>query len=666
MSEKSTETLEEEHKQMEILDEEGKMRSYTGFMKWVITAICIVWAFMLMYFNSFGAMEALILRAYTLGFLFLMAFLLFPASKKSGGKRRLPTIWDMICIIGSIAAIIYFVSIYETFAREWGGFHRTDWNYVAGAVGTLFLFEASRRVVGNTLSIIAAVFLAYIFLGPYIPGTFGHGGFTVTRTISTMFWGAQGIFGIALGVFTTFVFMFVLFGAFLKNSGFTDFVNDLALTIAGSTAGGPAKVAVLGSGLMGMVNGSAIGNVVTTGTVTIPLMKKTGYKKHFAGAVEAVASTGGLFAPPVMGAAGFIMAEFIGVPYTTIMLAAVIPALLYFITVFMVVHFEAKNLGLSGISKENIPSAIGVLKSKGHLIVPLAVLVYLLVIGTTPTYAAVFALFATILVSAVRKSTRMSFRMIIQSIEDGCKAAVAVGVATAIVGIIVGAVTLTSLGLVVGNNILNLAGDSLLIAGIFTMVISIIMGMGVPATAAYIIVATVSAPLLVELGASVLVAHMFAFFYAALSNITPPVALASYAAAGIANASPNKVSMTAVRIGITGFIIPFFFLFNPVLLFDGSSYSASILAAITAIIGVIALAAGLQGWLLTRANIAQRLILFVSAFLLVEPTFLWDLVGIGLLIGIMAWQKVKPTKAKQPKKKKETADPMSDNGRVKL
>ncbi|MFB4165086.1 TRAP transporter permease [Alteribacillus sp. JSM 102045] len=646
MSEGKQPSLTKELREAEKYDSDSKMRTYTGLMEKIITVICIAWAGVLMYYNSIGSMEAILLRAYTLGFLFLLAFLLFPATKKSSGTRRLPTIWDIICVILALSSIVYFISIYETFAREWGGFHRSDWNYIFGAIATIMLFEASRRVVGISLSIIAALFLAYVFAGPYMPGTFSHGGFTITRVIDTMFWGAQGIYGIALGVFTTFVFMFVLFGAFLKNSGFTDFINNMALTVAGRTAGGPAKVSVIGSGFMGMVNGSAVGNTVTTGAVTIPLMKKTGYKPHFAGAVEAVSSTGGLFAPPVMGAAGFIMAEFVGVPYTTVMLAALIPALLYFITVFMVVHFEAKRIGLTGLSKENIPPALGVIKEKGHLIVPLIVLVYLLVSGTTPTYAAVFALLATVAASFVRKSTRMNVKVIIQSIEDGCKAAISVGIACAIVGIIVGAVTLTSLGLVVGNNILHLAGGSLLLAGFFTMVISIIMGMGVPATASYIIVATVSAPLLVELGAPVLVAHMFAFFYAALSNITPPVALASYAASGIAGASPNKVSLTAVRLGITGFIIPFFFLYNPVLLFDGASYTRSIIAMVTAIIGVIALSGGLQGWLITKASYIQRIVLFFSAFLLVTPTIFFDVFGIALLIGVGIWQKIKPYKTK--------------------
>lgn len=620
-------------------DMESMVREYIGPMVKIISIIFILWAGYQLYISSIGIMEAIKTRAWTLIFLLVLTFLLYPASKHSRNARRLPTVWDMLCIILSIVSIGYLILMFDTFAREWGGFHRSNYNFLFGGIAIIMVFEASRRVVGKTLTIIAAIFLLYIFAGPFIPGIFGHGGQTYTRVIDLMFWGTNGIFGIALGVFATFVFMFVLFGSFLKNSGFTDFINDLALTIAGRSAGGPAKVAVIASGFMGMISGSAVGNTVTTGTVTIPLMKKTGYQPHFAGAVEAVASTGGLFLPPIMGAAAFIMAEFIGVPYTTILLAAIIPAALYYITIFMAVHFEAKRMGLKGISKENIPNAKIVLKERGHLIIPLIVLIGLLIYGFMPVYAAVFALFSTIVASWMKKATRMGIKDIMRSIEEGCRAAITVGIACTIVGVVVGAVTLTSLGLVVGNNILQLAGENLFLAGFFTMIISIVMGMGVPATAAYVIVATISAPILVQLGVPVLAAHMFAFFYAALSSITPPVALASYAAAGIAGASPNKVSVTAVKLGITGFIIPFFFLYNPVLLFDGATIWHSLLAFITASIGVVSLAAAIQGWLLTKVNLVQRLLLVTTAFLMIDPNMFQDISGIILLAIIIFWQR---------------------------
>lgn len=633
----------------EINKEENisQMRQYVGPMSKFITVIFMVWFLFQVYFSSIGILDAIKLRAWTLGFLLVSTFILYPAKKTVKKVSKLPTAMDIVCIVLSIASVGYLILMFDTFARDWGGIHQSNWDFVFGGVGIIMLFEASRRVVGNALTIIAGIFLLYSFAGSYIPGVFGHRGFSTERVIDLMYWGPSGIFGIALGVFATFVFMYVLFGSFLKNSGFSDFINDLALTIAGYSAGGPAKVSVIGSAAMGMISGSAVGNVVTTGAVTIPLMKKTGYTSRFAGAVEAVASTGGLFTPPIMGAAGFIMAEFIGVPYTTVMIAAITPALLYYITVFMAVHFEAKRMGLSGISKENIPNALIVLKTRGHLLLPLIILIWLLITGVSPIYAAVWALLGTVVASWFRKSTRMGWNSIILSIKEGCRGAIMVGIACSIVGIIVGTITLTSLGLVIGNNMLYLAGDNLFLAGFFTMIISIILGMGMPATAAYIIVATVSAPLLVELGVSPIVAHMFAFLYASLSNITPPVALSSYAASGIAGVSPNKVSITSIKLGITGFIIPFFFLYNPVLIFSGETIGDSLQALVTASIGAVCIASGIQGWLLSKTTIIQRIILFVTAFLMINPGILSDLLGVVTLVLILFWQKVSMEKSKQ-------------------
>jgi TRAP transporter 4TM/12TM fusion protein len=620
-------------------DSEFRTRDYLGVTAKLVTGILIIWSIFQLYTSSFGILEAIKMRAWHLGFLLILAFLIYPASKKSANSRKLPTVWDLVCILLTIISIGYLLLTYDTFARERFGIH-VDMDYYMAAIGILVVFEASRRVVGNALTIICAVFLVYNFMGPYIPGALGHVGFSFERVTDIMFWGSQGLFGIALGVSATYIFLFVLFGAFLKNSGFTDFINDIALSIAGWTAGGPAKVAVIGSGFMGMVNGSAVANVVTTGAVTIPLMKKTGYKPKFAAAVEAVASTGGQFAPPIMGAAGFIMAEFLGVPYRTIMLAAIIPALLYYVTVFMVVHFEAKRIGLTGISKENIPNMMKVLKEGGHLLIPLVVLIVLLSTGVTPLYAAVFALISTVIASWLRKSTRMGFKTIVDSLVEGSKGAIAVGIACAIVGVVVGTISLTSLGLTLGNNILALAGDNLFLAASLTMLISIVLGMGIPATAAYIIVATIAAPLLVKLGVPPLAAHMFAFFYAGLSNITPPVALAAYAAAGLAGASPNKVGIEAVRIGLTGFILPFFFLYNPVLLFNGETVSASLVAMATATVGVVCIAAGSQGWFITKTNLVQRIGLLITGFLMVDPGLITDITGILILIAIATWQKI--------------------------
>lgn len=619
-------------------DSEARTREYIGIMAKVVTAVALIWALFQIYVNSFGVLEAIKMRAWHLGFLLILTFLLYPANKKKMKARKLPTVWDITCILLTLYSVGYLLITYDTFARDRAGFH-VEMDYLVGAIGLFVVFEASRRIAGYTLTIIAAVFLAYNFLGPYIPGMLGHAGYSYERVTDIMWWGSQGLFGITLGVSATYIFMFVLFGAFLKNSGFTDFINDIALALAGWTAGGPAKVSVIGSGFMGMVNGSAVANVVTTGAVTIPLMKKTGYSSRFAAAVEAVASTGGQIAPPVMGAAAFIMAEFIGVPYTTIILAAIIPALVYYIALFMVVHFEAKKIGLKGISKENIPNVVQVLKEGGHLTIPIIVLLGLLFTGVTPLYAATFALIATVVASWFRKSTRMGLKQIVDSMVEGSLSAIGVGIACAIVGVVVGTVSLTSVGLTLGNNILQLSGGSIIVAAILTMIISIVLGMGIPATAAYIIVATISAPLLVQLGAPPLAAHLFAFFYASLSNITPPVALAAYAAAGLSGANPNAVGFLATKLGLTGFIIPYFFLFNPVLLFDGESYVHSFIALITASIGVVALAGGLQGWVLNKTNWIQRIMLFATAFLMIDPNIVLSIIGFVVFLAVIIWQK---------------------------
>lgn len=633
----------------ELMDLEEKnlnARRYVGLFGKVVVVLAIIWTVFQLYMSSIGVMEAVKFRAWHLGFLLLFSFIFYPATKRSVGIRKLPSVFDLVCIAASVFVILYFVFTYDTFVRERAGENTTLDLYVGG-LALILLFEASRRVVGNVLSFIALFFLLYNFFGMYIPGLLGHYGFSMERVINIMFWGGQGIFGTALGVSATYIFIFVVFGAFLKNSGFSDFINDLALTIAGRTAGGPAKVAVFASALMATISGSAVSNVVTTGTVTIPMMKKAGYSKKFAGAVEAVASTGGLIAPPVMGAAAFIMAEYLGVSYSVIMLAAIIPAILYYLTLFMIVHFEAKKMGLSGISKENIPNAVKVLKEGGHLLIPLVILLVMLFSGFSPLYAAIFALFSIIPTAAIRKNTRMSLQLVLDSVVEGVKGAISVGIACAIVGIVIATITLTSVGLIIGNNVLSFAGDSILLAAILTAVISIILGMGIPATAAYIIVATISVPILTQLGVPAIAAHMFAFYFAALSSITPPVALAPYAAAGIAGESPNKVSFESVRLGLIGFIVPFFFIFNPALLLTGGTVPEYIFAGITACIGGVALAAGIKGYLFRRTFIWERVLLFAVGISLMDTSLLINIISLSILACVVASQLLLKEKVKE-------------------
>lgn len=634
------------HDMQELMDLEKKnlnSRKYIGIFGKGIVIVAIIWTLFQLYMSSFGVMDAVKFRAWHLGFLLLFSFVFYPATKKSVGSRKLPTIFDLLCIGLSILVIFYFLFTYDAFVRSGG--ENSTLDIFIGGIALLLLFEASRRVVGKGLTIIALFFLAYNFFGAYIPGILGHYGFSLERVINIMYWGGQGVFGTALGVSATYIFVFVLFGAFLKNSGFSDFINDLALTVAGRTAGGPAKVAVFASALMATVSGSAVSNVVTTGTVTIPMMKKAGYSKKFAGAVEAVASTGGLIAPPVMGAAAFIMAEYLGVPYSVVLLAAIIPAILYYLTLFMIVHFEAKKMGLSGISKENLPEAKKVLKEGGHLFIPLLILLVMLFAGFSPLYAAIFSLLSVVPAAAIRKSTRMSFQLVLDSIVEGVKGVINVGIACAIVGVVIATITLTSAGLIIGNNILGFAGESVLLAALLTAFISIVLGMGVPATAAYIIVATISVPILTKLGVAPIAAHMFAFYFAALSSITPPVALASYAAAGIAGESANKVSVESVRLGLIGFIVSFFFIFNPTLLLTGGTVTEYLFAAITAIVGGVVLAAGLKGFMFRKTFLIERVLLIVAGISLMDTTLLVNIIALVAVGCIVATQLLMKEKA---------------------
>jgi len=597
-----------------------------------VSIVAIVWSVFQIYAAGTGTFDAMTLRGSHIIFLLIMAFLLYPIRKKNRAG-----VFDFLCMILTVGALGYLLINYKEVVLRGG--YLVPMDYIAGFVGIVIIFEAARRVVGN-LAILALIFLLYNFFGSFVPGSFGHSGFSLKRIVDYMYWGTEGIFGIAIGVSATFVFLFILFGAFLRISGFSQFINDLSLTIAGRSPGGPAKVAVIASSLMGMINGSALANVATTGTITIPLMKKNGYKPRFAAAVEAVASTGGQFAPPIMGAAGFVMAEYLGVPYTTVLIAAIIPAFLYYLTLITVVHFEARQLGLKGLSRENIPKAMEVLKKQGHLSLPLIVLMVMLFTGYTPLYAAVFSILACVVASWFRKETRMGIKEILQALAEGAKGAVGVGVACAVIGVIIGTVSLTGLGLTFGYNIMTYTNESLLLAAILVMLMSIILGMGVPGVAAYVIVATVAAPILVDLGVTPLAAHMFVLIYACLSNITPPVALASYVAAGIADTNQHQVSMTAIKLGLTGFLIPFFFIFEPSLLLGGESYTKSVIPVLTATVGAVALAGGLQGWLIGRATILQRVLLLMVGLLMVAPGYLTDGLGIGILLIVLVWQKV--------------------------
>lgn len=630
---------------LEEKDSESRIRTYTGaFSKAVTVGLCLWTAFQL-YYNTIGAMSAINLRAFHCMFLLVFTFLLYPMRKSEKRRRAAPTGIDAALIALSIGTFGYLILNYQRFSSSGGRANQTD--LVIAAIALLVVFEAARRASGN-LAALALVFLAYNWFGQFIPGKLGHTGFTLKRVLLTQFWGTQGILGVGIGVSATYIFLFVLFGSFLKHSGFSQFINDVSLTLVGQTPGGPAKVSVLASALMGMINGSAIANVATTGTITIPLMKRTGYDKEFAGAVEAVASTGGQFCPPIMGAVGFVMAEFLGVSYTLVMIAACIPALLYYLGLLFSVHFEAMRLGLSGIAKEDIPDAKKVIREQGHLIAPLVVLMAMMFMGYTPLFAAVAAIFVTVAVSWVRKETRMDWNKILTAVCEGARGAVGVGVSCVIIGVIIGTVTLTSLGLNMGYLILRIVDNShIYITGFLVMVMSIILGMGVPGVAAYVIVEAVAVPVLIKVGVEPMAAHMFCLIYACLSNITPPVAMSSYVAAGIAGSNQTKTSLIAVRLGLVGFIIPFFFLGNPVLLLGSAEVgiAQTVWAVTTAIIGTIALVAGLEGCLITGCGYIERALLLCCSLCLMHANGITDIVGIVLIAIVIAVQLSKKRKA---------------------
>ena len=624
---------------LEEKESEARMRTYTGPMAKILVLLLCVWTAFQLYFTTLGAISTINLRAVHCIFLLLFTFLLFPTYKKEKRVRSLPPLWDILLIILGTGSFGYLILNYDRISISGGRID--DFEVAIGGVALLIVFEAARRASGN-LAILALIFFAYNWFGEYLPGYFGHNGFSLERVLTTQFWGTEGVLGTGIGVSATYIFLFVIFGAFLKHSGFSKFINDFSLTLVGQTPGGPAKVAVIASALMGMINGSAIANVATTGTITIPLMKRTGYKKEFAGAVEAVASTGGQFCPPIMGAVGFVMAEFLGLSYTYVMLAAIVPAFLYYLGLLLSVHFEAMRLGLSGLSKENIPDAMKVIKEQGHLVIPLILLIALMFMGYTPLYAAVISIFATIAASWLRPETRMTPQKILNAVVEGSKGAISVGVCCVIIGIIIGTVTLTSMGLNMGYLILSVVdNDHILLTGFLVMIMSTILGMGVPGVAAYVIVQAVAVPVLIEAGTLPLTAHLFCLIYACLSNITPPVAMSAYVAAGIAGSDQNKTGIWAVRLGIIGFIIPFFFLDNPVLLIGvdkTASLAATAWAILTACVGTASMVAGLEGWLLKRCSLIERLILIALAPTLLYPGLMTDLIGIGGLAAVAILQ----------------------------
>ena len=625
---------------LQKFDKESNKREMSGLWGYIINGICILFAAFQLYTATFGILDAHLQRAIHLTFGFLLIFLLYP-TRQSWSKTKMNPIDVLFALAGACSAM-YIVYNYNELVLRAG--MNTETDFIVALIGTVLVFEAARRVVGWPMIIVALVFLLYAFFGPYVPGIMAHRGVGLEEMFDHLFFTTEGIFGTPMGVSSTFIYLFILFGAYLEATGLGKFFIDLANAIAGWAAGGPAKVAVLSSGLMGTVSGSSVGNVAGTGSFTIPMMKKLGYRPAFAGAVEAAASTGGQLMPPVMGAAAFLMAEFVGVPYFDVVKAAVIPAMLYYIGVWLGVHYEAKKFGLKGTPRDQLPKFKDLFLEKGHLAIPLIVIIYLLVSGYTPMRAALAAIALSIICACLRKSTRISFKQVIQGLIDGSKGVLGVLIACATAGIIIGVVTKTGVGLKVATALLDLAGGKLLPAMFFTMITSLILGMGVPTTANYVITSTIAAPALIQMQVPVLAAHMFAFYFGIVADVTPPVALAAYAGAGIAGANPMRCGVIAAKLAIAAFIVPYIFVLAPELLMINATAFTITYSALTAIIGMWGVSMSMIGFCQNLLNLPQRLAFLVGGVCMIIPGTLTDGIGIALIIVTFFWQKTNKIK----------------------
>ena len=620
---------------MQKFDKESNKREPDGFWGYIISAICILFAAFQLYTAIFGVLDAHLQRTVHLCFGLALIYLLYPARASWSKKSMHPL--DLVFAILSVFATMYIWFEYDELVVRAG--MNTDTDIMVGIIGIILVFEAARRTVGWPMITVALIFLAYAFAGPYMPGIMAHRGVGFDELVSHLYFTTEGIFGVPMGVSSTFIYLFILFGAYLEATGLGKFFIDLANALAGWAVGGPAKVAVLSSGLMGTVSGSSVANVAGTGSFTIPMMKKLGYRPAFAGAVEAAASTGGQLMPPVMGAAAFLMAEFVGVPYIDVVKAAVIPAVLYYTGIWIGVHYEAKKYGLKGTPREELPKFGKLLSEKGHLAIPLIIIVYLLVTGYTPMRAALYAIGLTIVCACLRKSTRITFKDFVNGLINGSKSVLGVLIACATAGIIIGVVTKTGVGLKLATALLDLAGGQLIPAMFFTMITSLILGMGVPTTANYVITSTIAAPALVQMNVPVLAAHMFAFYFGIVADVTPPVALAAYAGSGIAGANPMKTGVNAAKLAIAAFIVPYIFVLAPELLMINATAFTVLLSMLTAIFGMWGLSLAMIGFCQHPLNVLQRIVFFLGGLCLIIPGTFTDVAGIAVLVLGFLWQK---------------------------
>jgi len=639
-----------EKEQQEILekyDPDSNTRKVKGNMKKIVFIGLLSFSLFQLYTAIFGQYTAYVQRSIHLGFALSLVFILFPARRKIREKRDKVPFHDIILALLSIGVGLYWPLYINELVFRLG--RVTDLDIIVGTLAIVLTIEAARRAVGMPIAIISSLFLFYAFFGPYFPGFLGHRGQDLKSVVQLMFYTTDGILGTPISVSATFIFVFLLFGAFLVKTGVGGYFNDLAVVLAGKLVGGPAKVAIFSSALQGTISGSSVANVVTSGSYTIPMMKKLGYKKEFAGGVEAAASTGGQLMPPIMGAAAFLMVEFIGgVTYWQIAKAAAIPALLYFTGIWIMTHFEAKRVGLKGMTEDQMPDRKKVLK-KIYLLLPILGIILFLLLGIPTMQAALYGIILTLIVSSFDKSTRLGFRDMIDALVDGARTALSVAVATACAGIIVGVVVKTGLGLGLATGLVTASGGNVFLTLFFTMLASIVLGMGSPTTANYVITSTIAAPAIITLlmldnpEATVplviaLSAHLFVFFFGIVADITPPVALAAFAASGVSGGDPIKTGFVAAKLAVAAFIIPYMFVYNPAMLMMGASVTEIIWVVFTAFIGMVAIGAGLIGFWYRKCNWIERLLATATGLALIFPETITDIVGIVAFVILLAIQ----------------------------
>ena len=617
---------------MKKYDRESNVRIWTGTPKLVVQGMLAAFSLFLVWMNLFCNWSETQRRPLFLGIVVLLVFLVYPA-KKGGLKPNSIPFYDIILAIAGTTPYLYFcINEKDLMMRAT---RITTLEIALGVIGALILFECCRRAVGMPIIIVASCFIVYAFWT----------GKTLKRVVYDLFYTTQGIIGTPIGVCSTYIALFVIFGAFLEATGISNFFISCANSLAGWATGGPAKVAVISSALCGMVSGSSVGNTVTTGSVTIPMMKKTGYPPEFAGAVEAASSTGGQIMPPIMGAAAFLMAEMVGVPYSDIIKRAVLPAILYFAGIFLQVHLRAKRLDLKGIPREELPK-LKELMPKVYLLIPLVTLVAIIMSGMTMARSAIIATLLCIVVSMFNKDNRMTVPGFFKALAGGAQNCLSIGIACGVAGIIAGVVTMTGLGQVFISVIVGIANGQLMIALFFTMITCVILGMGVPTTANYIIMATTCAPILISgMGMNAIAANMFVFYFGIVADITPPVALAAYAGSAIAKSNPMKTALQATRLAIAAFLIPYIFAMNPAMLFIDTTAFGVVQVIVTSVVGIVGVAAGLEGYLMRNMNMIERIAIVAGGILMLIPGTVTDLAGIAIILAIGGVQFMQKQKA---------------------